>query len=150
MVYQTGQSGNLNGRPKGSLNKRTHLAKLLEPHAQALVDKTIELALTGDVNALRLCMERLIPKLVREPIDLCLPKKFNTEQMLKFKAEVLQAMLDGRINVDDAEKLIKLVQEQADSYSRKKPETTKLPFDPIEASRMYQQLMNKQDELYNS
>ena len=60
--FQPGQSGNPAGRKVGCLNKHTQLIKLLEPHAEAIVQKTVDLALLGDANALRLCMERLIPK----------------------------------------------------------------------------------------
>lgn len=60
--YKPGESGNRSGKKPGTINKRTQLAKLLEPHAEALVNKTVELALNGDSNALRLCIDRLIPK----------------------------------------------------------------------------------------
>ena len=60
--FAQGHSGNPLGRKKGMLNKRTQLAKLLEPHAESLIQKAVELALDGDSNALRLCIERLIPK----------------------------------------------------------------------------------------
>ena len=60
--FVTGQSGNPSGKKVGTLNKRTQLSKLLEPHAEALINKAVELALAGDGNALRLCIERLIPK----------------------------------------------------------------------------------------
>jgi len=141
MSFKSGKSGNPNGRPKGALNKRTQLAKLLEPHAQALIDKTIELALGGDVNALRLCIERLIPRLTRESIDLCLPKNPTPKQIFKFKAETLQAVFDGKIGVDYAERLIKLMQEQIDAYSRQQLNHFKMPNDPIEAMKVYQQMM---------
>lgn len=60
--YKPGESGNRSGKKPGTINKRTQLAKLLEPHAEALVNKAVELALNGDSNALRLCIDRLIPK----------------------------------------------------------------------------------------
>lgn len=68
--FKKGQSGNPTGRKRGSVNKRTKLAKLLEPHAENLINKTVELALGGDVNALRLCIERLIPKATNQNINL--------------------------------------------------------------------------------
>ena len=47
MTFKTGKSGNPKGRPKGALSKRVQLAKLLEPHAEELVAKMIELAQRG-------------------------------------------------------------------------------------------------------
>jgi len=44
---------------------------MLEPHKAALVDKAVELALGGDTQALKLCMDRLIPpiKSVEMPVQ---------------------------------------------------------------------------------
>ena len=61
MSFKKGQSGNPSGRPKGVKDKRTELRELLEPHAEALVKKAVDLALMGDTSALRLCLERIIP-----------------------------------------------------------------------------------------
>jgi hypothetical protein len=40
--------------------KRTQLRELLAPHAQTLIDETVELAKRGDTTALRLCLERIL------------------------------------------------------------------------------------------
>ncbi len=61
--FEPGKSGNTKGRPPGRPDKRNALRRLLEPHAKALVDKAIALALCGDVAALRMCLDRLIPPL---------------------------------------------------------------------------------------
>jgi len=61
MPFQKGQSGNPAGRPKGIRDRRVALRSMLEPHSNALVEKSVELALNGDTQALKLCLERLIP-----------------------------------------------------------------------------------------
>ena len=61
MSFQKGQSGNPAGRPKGSKDKRTELRELLTPHAPALIDKAIEMALDGDTAAMKMCLDRIIP-----------------------------------------------------------------------------------------
>ncbi len=71
--FEKGISGNPAGKTLGTLNKRTKLAKLLEPHAEQLINKVIELALAGDTNALRLCIERLVPKAKDDVISIVLP-----------------------------------------------------------------------------
>ncbi len=63
MKYQKGRSGNPRGRPAGIQDKRTELRRLLEPHAEELVRKAVELAKAGDGAAMRLCLDRLIPTL---------------------------------------------------------------------------------------
>ena len=70
MTFNKGQSGNPSGRPKGAVSKRSQLSKLLEPHAHALIDKAVELALTGEPSALRLCIERLIPRAKEETLEI--------------------------------------------------------------------------------
>lgn len=53
--FRPGQSGNPSGRPKGSRNATTlALEGLLDGQANALTQKAIDLALTGDMAALRL------------------------------------------------------------------------------------------------
>ena len=62
MQLQKGQSGSPAGRPRGGRGKRTRLAEsLLDVDAAALVDTAIELAKSGDVGALCLCIDRICP-----------------------------------------------------------------------------------------
>ena len=61
MSFQKGQSGNPSGRPKGTKDKRTELRELLQPHAPALIEKAVEMALEGDTTALKMCLDRIIP-----------------------------------------------------------------------------------------
>ena len=57
-----GQSGNPSGRPVGSKNKVTEFRELLEDDVHALVSVLRDKALEGDMNAMRLVLERLVPK----------------------------------------------------------------------------------------
>ena len=51
------------GRPPGARNKATLAAlALLEGEAEALTRRCVELALAGDTTAMRLCLERLLPR----------------------------------------------------------------------------------------
>lgn len=60
--FPPGVCGNPQGRPRGSRNRASILVEdLLGVRAQALAEKAIEIALGGDVLALRLCLERLLP-----------------------------------------------------------------------------------------
>lgn len=140
MTFKKGQSGNPSGRRKGALSRRAQLSKLLEPHAEALISKMIELALSGDVTALRLCIERLIPKIHREPMGIELPSEINQSNLIKVKDEILRAAVDGCISIDDADKLITLVNDQHGKHASSiiMPQ---LPSDPLEAARVYQQVM---------
>ena len=62
MTFKPRQSGNSYGRPRGARNKATIAAEaLLDGEAEAITRKAIELAKTGDITAIRLCLERIIP-----------------------------------------------------------------------------------------
>ena len=59
--FAPGQSGNQRGRPKGARNRATQAAEtVLLDEAEALTRKCVEVALAGDVTALRLCLERIL------------------------------------------------------------------------------------------
>lgn len=60
--FTKGQSGNPAGRPIGSKNKSTQFKELLEEDLPALVSALRNRALDGDMNAMRLLLERLVPK----------------------------------------------------------------------------------------
>jgi hypothetical protein len=114
MKFQKNISGNPGGRPKGITDKRAELRKLLEPHAKALVEKVIELALGGDANAMRLCIERLIPKIKTEAIDLVLPDLDMTkaETLLVIGAEVLRSVSTGVLTPEQGKIFSDIVETQ--------------------------------------
>src|SRR5215469_4258431 len=60
--FMKGYSGNPNGRPPGRRNKATEAAEvLLDGEVEALTRRAVELALDGQIGALRLCLDRIIP-----------------------------------------------------------------------------------------
>jgi Family of unknown function (DUF5681) len=111
MTFQKGQSGNPAGKKKGAKDKRTELRALLAPHAEALVQKAVDLALAGDTTALRLCMDRLLsPVRPRdEPVKLGKLAGTLTEQ----GQGILRAMAAGMLTPGDAGKLLQALAAQA-------------------------------------
>ena len=70
-------------RPRGTRNRATVAAEtLLEEESAALARKAIDLALDGDTIALRLCLERLIPRRHERPIRFSLPELHNAADAL--------------------------------------------------------------------
>ena len=56
------------GRPKGSVNKFTALAReLMSDKSPEIVNKVIEKALEGDVHCLKMCLDRILP--VHKAVD---------------------------------------------------------------------------------
>ena len=64
--FVKGQSGNPAGRPKGSKGRLTAFRDAVEPSMQAMVDVLIKKALSGDMVAMRLLLERTVPKVQPE------------------------------------------------------------------------------------
>jgi len=101
--FEKGTSGNPNGRPKGSRNRSTLAAEtLLDGEAEALTRKAIELALNGDLSAIRLCLERLIPARRSRVIQFDLPETSTVEDVVIAYDAVITAMADGEISPDEA------------------------------------------------
>ena len=59
--YKKGESGNPKGRPPGVPDRRTRLRELLEDHAEAIIKKLTQKAKAGDMQAIKICVERLLP-----------------------------------------------------------------------------------------
>jgi hypothetical protein len=106
--FQKGVSGNPAGRPRGARNRATVLAEqLLEGEAQSLVRQAIDRAMGGDVLALRLCLERILPVLRGRRIELELPVVEATHEeaargIAAAVAATARAMADGDITPEEA------------------------------------------------
>jgi len=107
------------GRPPGARNRATLAAMaLLEGEAEALTRRCVELALAGDTAALRLCLERLLPK--GRPVRLQLP--LRTLADLEAAGEAVSgALADGTVVLDEAATLTGLIEAR-----RRLLETTEL------------------------
>src|SRR4030095_7662499 len=80
------QPGN-SGRPKGARNKTTLAVEaLLDGEAEALTRKAVEVALSGDVTALRLCLDRIVPARKDRPVMFTLPKLETAADAVKASA----------------------------------------------------------------
>ena len=66
--FERGQSGNPNGRPAGSRNRSfIWLEQILHQDAQRVVQRIIEAALSGDMYAAKLILDRVLPKTACRP-----------------------------------------------------------------------------------
>ena len=112
MKFKKGESGNPNGRPKGIKDKRV-LRQLLNPHAEDLVKKAVELALSGDTTMLRTCLERLVPAYKSESATVFMPALDGAESITEQGQIVLKAIASGDIPVDDALSVLNAINQQA-------------------------------------
>jgi hypothetical protein len=111
MTFKPGQSGNPKGRPQGSKHKATIAAQtLLDGEAQALTKKAVELAKAGNVLALRLCLERLIPIRKDQPIKLKLPKLEDVADIPKVLEAILKSVAQGEITPSEGQSLAAMLE----------------------------------------
>jgi hypothetical protein len=72
--FQPARSGNPAGRRRGSRNKATlAAATLLDGEALGLTRGAVEAALAGDMLAMKLCLERVLPPRRERPVTFSLP-----------------------------------------------------------------------------
>lgn len=88
MSFKPGQSGNPGGRPKGIVDSRHRLRAALDPHADELLARAVEMAKAGDVAVLTFLLGRAMPAPKPEtvPINVEIPDGTLTQ-----KAEALVA-----------------------------------------------------------
>ena len=101
--FQKGHSGNPAGKPKGARHHATRaVLQMLDGEADTLTRKAIEMALSGDTVALRLCLERLAPPAKDKPISITLPAINGAEDAAKALASVIDEMSCGGITPSEA------------------------------------------------
>jgi hypothetical protein len=111
MPFQKGQSGNPAGRPRGILNRATVLAQnLLSERAESIAGKVIELAEQGDMTAIRVCMERLVPVIKHQPIAVELPSIEKPADSVEAAAAIAAAVAAGELTATEAAQLAKVVE----------------------------------------
>ena len=109
--FKPGQSGNPAGKPKGTRNATTlALEALLDGQASALTQKAINLALAGDMAALRLCLDRILPPRKDSPVAFDLPEMKTLNDTVSAMGAVVKAVGDGDLTPTEAGELTKMVQ----------------------------------------
>lgn len=97
-----GRSPNPKGRPPGN----EVIRKRLESFSEHLIDKTVELALEGNVQALKICMDRLCPP-VKDESKFVQIKGMDEADNLSSKSRLIfQSLSKGDISIEDSLKLL--------------------------------------------
>lgn len=103
--FKPGRSGNPGGRPPGAKNKRTLVGEALEARCEDVARAVIAAALGGDMQAAKLCLERVKPPLRDEGPRVKFT--FDPSMSLTVQAQhVLQACAEGEMDVDTCKVLL--------------------------------------------
>ena len=103
-------------KAKASGRRSTTLAleSLLDGQAEALTQKAIDLALAGDMAALRLCLDRILPPRKDRPVTFALPAINSTNDATAAMSAILAAVSSGGVTPSEAAEVSKLI----DTYVR--------------------------------
>jgi hypothetical protein len=94
------------GRPKGSRNKRsTQAQEILDQYLESLVKTCVGQALKGDVRALALCLERILPPLREPTVKLGLPRLNNLKDVAQCERRLVRAIASGKVTPGEGERI---------------------------------------------
>ena len=82
---------------------------MLDGEAKAIARKVVEKALEGDMAALRLCLERLLPPKRDRPVTFDLPKIENVNDLAVASSAVLEACAAGTLSPGEAADVMGLI-----------------------------------------
>ena len=107
--FQKGKSGNPKGKAPGTPDKRTEYREMLRPHAGALLQKAVDMALEGDTAALKLCIDKLVPSIkpTGEPVTAALP---TTGTIAERGAALYEAVARGELTTDEGAAMMQVLQ----------------------------------------
>ena len=109
--FEKGKSGNPAGKPKGTRHRTTiAVEKLLQGEADELTRKAIELALAGDVTALRLCLERIAPARKDAPVNFDMPEMKSAADAAAAVGAILDNVASGHLSPDEARSIAPLIE----------------------------------------
>ncbi len=105
MAFKKGISGNKAGRPKGIVDSRMKLRELIQPHAPQLIQSILTAALSGDMTAAQILMNRVCPSLKATTEAEAVAVNLDCSPVEQSK-NVLKAVSGGLIAIDDATQLL--------------------------------------------
>ena len=101
------------GRPKGAKNKATLLVEaLLSGDAEQITRALARRAALGDIAAIKLCLERLVPRLRERTLDVDLPVIATAEDAARAAGQLVALVGAGQITPGEGKTLAGIIATQ--------------------------------------
>jgi hypothetical protein len=108
--FRKGQSGNPKGKAKGTRNKATlTVENLLNGELENICRKLIEEALLGNIQAIKMVLDRVFPFRRDYPVTIELPKIQNSSDVLQAIGLITTAVGNGKISPSEGEALSRII-----------------------------------------
>lgn len=109
--FQKGRSGNPKGKIKGTRNKATLFAEqLLQGELETICRRLLQEAVEGNMQAIKMVLDRLLPPKRNIPIAIDLPKLENSSDALNAISYVTVAVSRGDLSVEEGEALSRMIE----------------------------------------
>src|SRR5262249_28873096 len=108
---------------------------LLDNEAEALTRKVIELALSGNMAAIRLCFERLLPPRRDRGVSFDLPKIESAADAVAASGAVLESCAAGTLSPGEAADVVRLIETHLRAIELRQIETGIAALERSQAAR---------------
>lgn len=109
--FKKGESGNPKGRATGSMNKATIAAlKLLEGDLEAITQKCVDSAKGGDLMAVKLILDKVIPNAKERRLSVKLPKVEGAANLPAVLAAVLEMVGNGELTPGEGQTITGIIE----------------------------------------
>ncbi len=100
------------GRPKGS-GQAAHYRAMLEPYAEELIQRVVDMAKDGDMTALKLCLDRLCAPLRPTDRVVTIEGMADAKELSDKGNLILTGVANGNIKPTEAVSLMNVISSQA-------------------------------------
>jgi hypothetical protein len=107
--FKKGVSGNPSGRPAGK-TPGAKLRKAIEAQADSILKSVIDAAVSGDMQACKMLLDRITPTLKPQAMPICLPVNGSLAER---GGEIIKATMAGQIPPDIGSQLITALANQS-------------------------------------
>jgi hypothetical protein len=109
--FKPGKSGNPCGKPRGALNQTTRAAlEVLGGDLEAITQECIKQAKEGNLMAVKLVLDKLIPSAKELPLSLSLPKVEGAATLPAALSAVMAAVAQGEITPGEGQAVCSMLE----------------------------------------